>query len=422
MGYYQVFMGADGVFDRPIVLVDGMDTDDGTPGGIRKMPDLYGRYSRYGLADELREVGYDIVLFDYDDGSDYIQNNAYALVRLLAFVRSKVVGSEGVTLGGPSMGGLVARYAVGAAASRGIDVGVDHLILFDTPNRGAHIPLTVQALIRDEYGMDPLMLTNISWPLVEFVLSPASKEMLLQHSNVGYENPAPDPLFYEFFAELNGLPNRGYVQDGRNVAVINGTVDGVTDWYGNRRGIAQVHAPNQPGATHGLTMMNGGEYAAKIGAPWGYIHLVSYPWSAYQNPPNCCMLYYRVNNMAGGASQRYGISVTPSSAAIDHAAGGYYEIYQELEQQMPPSVFSSVVYTPNANFVPTYSALDYPTDNPHFPVGDDASFRDRIPFDAIHYPRNANEEHAYVSLSAKDFVFQEIVLSDTAPISDRRAE
>jgi hypothetical protein len=122
-GEYEIFLDTnDGILDKPIFLVDGFD-----PGDTRNIATLYSSLD-YGtgqnLADYLRTEGYDIVLLNFptytrantttvvDGGVDFIQRNAFILVELINQINAQKVGNHKNVVIGPSMGGLISRYAL----------------------------------------------------------------------------------------------------------------------------------------------------------------------------------------------------------------------------------------------------------------------------------------------------------------------
>jgi len=241
-GEYEVFLdGVDGVLDRPIIVTDGFD-----PGDTRGIGALYASLSFGGqnLADELRALGYDIIILnaplyttggkDIDGGGDYIQRNAMVLVALIDYINAEKVGNEELVVLGPSMGGLIGRYALAYMEQQGLSHETRLYISFDSPHKGANIPISLQYLINyfaQEFG-DPGALAT-----VEFVLkSPAAKQMLVDHFTghlaAGSEleqdpnllAPAGAPGFRaEFQEELDAL---GFPAEVRNVTMINGALNG----------------------------------------------------------------------------------------------------------------------------------------------------------------------------------------------------
>ena len=119
-GEYEIFIDTtDGLLNKPIIVLDGFD-----PGDSRDITGLYNNLNFGGenLADVLRSEGYDIVILnapqyttggkEIDGGGDYIQRNAMVLIELIDFLNTEKVGDEELVILGPSMGGLISRYAL----------------------------------------------------------------------------------------------------------------------------------------------------------------------------------------------------------------------------------------------------------------------------------------------------------------------
>lgn len=243
-GEYEIFAdNIDGVLDRPIIVLDGFDPGDG-----RDITGLYNSLSFGGdnMADILRDEGYDIVILnapqyttggkDIDGGADYIQRNAMVLIELIELLNDQKVGDEELVVLGPSMGGLIARYGLAFMEQNSLDPETRLYISFDSPHRGANIPISLQYLInylaRELNNAEALAI-------VEQVLnSPAAKEMLydhlLGHLLAGSEVlqdptkllPVGAPNFRDAFQ--TELDNLGFPQDVRNVSMVNGSNSGIT--------------------------------------------------------------------------------------------------------------------------------------------------------------------------------------------------
>jgi alpha/beta hydrolase fold len=238
-GEYEVFLdNVDGVLDKPIIVLDGFD-----PGDSRDISGLYNSLSFDGdnLADILRGEGFDIVILnapqyttngkDIDGGSDYIQRNAMVLIEMINFLNVQKVGDEELVVLGPSMGGLIARYALSFMEQDSLEHQTRLYISFDSPHRGANIPVSLQYLIN--YLAESLGDPDAQ-AIVDFVLnSPAAKEMLIDHlsghllTGSTYEQdptkllPEGAPIFRDAFqSEMDVL---GFPQNVRNVSMINGS-------------------------------------------------------------------------------------------------------------------------------------------------------------------------------------------------------
>ncbi len=243
-GEYEIYLDeVDGIFDKPIIVLDGFD-----PGDSRDIGGLYASLSFDGenLADILRAEGYDIVILnaplyttdgkEIDGGSDYIQRNAMVLIALIQQLNAEKIGEEELVVFGPSMGGLIARYALAYMEENSLDAETRLYISFDAPHRGANIPISLQYLIN--YFADQVGDATAQQIVDDVLNSPAAKEMLLDHlsghllAGSTYEQdptkllPLGAPGFRnEFQAELDIL---GFPSNVRNVSMINGSGNATT--------------------------------------------------------------------------------------------------------------------------------------------------------------------------------------------------
>ena len=125
------------------------------------------------LIDELNDLGYDVIIVNHpvnesngiDGGSDYIQRNAFTLISLVRYINETKQGNEPNVVIGPSMGGLISRYALAymekKLAETGNNTKWNHdtrlWVSFDSPHQGANIPIGVQKGIQyfaDEFEVE----------------------------------------------------------------------------------------------------------------------------------------------------------------------------------------------------------------------------------------------------------------------------
>lgn len=248
---YDVFLdNVNGVLDKPIFLLDAFD-----PGDTRNIPAIYAllNYGTAGqnLADELRNQGFDIIILNFptytrpsdsvvvDGGVDYIQRNAMVFVELINQINAQKVGVEKNVVVGPSMGGLIARYALRYMEMNGMTHDTRLSISVDTPHLGANVPLGFQHLFN--YMAYGDVANTAMQPLVDGLLkSPASKEMMIDHflahldgtnaytfNTTANLTPVGAPNFRNAFqTELNTI---GFPQTVRNVAIANGAANATTN-------------------------------------------------------------------------------------------------------------------------------------------------------------------------------------------------
>lgn len=243
-GQYKIYYdNIDGILDKPIFLIDGFDPNDS-----RDLTDVYAllNYGNSGgnLGDLIRDEGYDLVVLKFEaaypsptdgtilmGGADFIQRNALTFVELITMINSMKTGSEKNVVIGPSIGGIISRYALRYMEQNTLDHDTRLNISFDTPHRGANVPIGMQYLFNYMVNGQP-GITEAE-PLLNVLLnSPAAKQLLIDHylghvaaNGVSQDNsvhtPKGAPNFREAFqTELDAM---GFPQNTRNVAITNGS-------------------------------------------------------------------------------------------------------------------------------------------------------------------------------------------------------
>ena len=129
------------VLNKPLIVVEGFDAwriispdnpnenfdyldlidDRDDIGSLRILVNI--DFTGQTLSDALEAAGYDLVFVDFDDGTTYIQRNAYLLQTIIDWVNDNKVGTTPNVVLGMSMGGLVAplcfaRYGAKRAKPR----------------------------------------------------------------------------------------------------------------------------------------------------------------------------------------------------------------------------------------------------------------------------------------------------------------
>ena len=177
---------------------------------------------------------YDIIYVNWDNGTDYLQRNAYVLEAVIKYVNEQktINGSttQNVVLG-QSMGGVIARYALKDMEN---DNTLNHdtrlYISHDAPHKGAHIPIGLLYMARHivrEFIQTPLNQTIV--PLITdgdlglgtisaLLGQPALQQMLINNVNVSGQK---DNTVHN--AWQNELQQMGYPSLTRNIALSNGS-------------------------------------------------------------------------------------------------------------------------------------------------------------------------------------------------------
>jgi hypothetical protein len=217
---YVVLAPGHATITNPIVAVEGFDLDNSMD-----WDELFTLLNREGLLDSLVGRGYDAVVLDFTDATTHIQRNAFVFTELLTQVEAQIAPSQTVAVVGASMGGLVARYGLSWLETNAIPHRVRTYVSFDTPHRGANIPLGLQHWVDFFSGQsaDAAIFRDL-------LNTPAARQMLALHfGSTAGTTAAPDPMRAQLAADFAAVG--GYPQDLRRVAFANGTGDGTGEGY-----------------------------------------------------------------------------------------------------------------------------------------------------------------------------------------------
>lgn len=212
-GFAWVFPGEgnQGGLVRPVIMADGFNL------GRSKLDVLYhGLESGYPFISELRRRGRDVILLGFEERSASILDNAQAAEAAIQRALAEQQGDRPMVVGGFSMGGIVTRYALARLEVQRVDHRTALYFSYDSPHRGASIPVGVQAFSH-----------FIPFPnnFARQMSSPAARQMLWQHYDAETGKIGVSPLRTEFqdaLRQVGGWPSRP-----RKIAVANGRGDGV---------------------------------------------------------------------------------------------------------------------------------------------------------------------------------------------------
>ena len=106
-GEYEIFLSADNILDKPIILVDGFDPGDTRDiSGLYSLLDYAGTSGNQNLADLVRAEGFDVVVLNFptytrdtdavtvDGGADFMERNAMILVELIETINAEKAGNS----------------------------------------------------------------------------------------------------------------------------------------------------------------------------------------------------------------------------------------------------------------------------------------------------------------------------------------
>lgn len=434
---YDIFLSNDNILDKPIFLIDGFD-----PGDSRNILGLYDllNFNDSGqpsnLADIVRSQGFDVVILNFpvyiresdqteiDGGSDFIERNAMLLVELIEIINNNKVGNQQNVIIGPSMGGLISRYALNFMEQQNIIHDTRLWISFDSPHHGANVPISLQYLFNNlaynlnlgGLGGDQSIVALR--PLIDGMLkSPAARQMLVDqfesHINSTIVTPIPHPYHNIFYSEINSLTLSGFPELTRNVSVINGS--GINKRYPDKNGmdvlpdreILNTTIEIEAGITDATFKTRLTPYQSNTNES-SYIYIDTV-WICF------CDLTLSENSEA--------FSFTDG---VDSASGGLFNIADlngSFETDPIIDSFFAALQTDYFNFIPTISsmALDIVNNQVNwFHTPSDLETRvvnNVTPFDNWYMP-NDNESHVTLTEENVNFTLEEI-LQETLNLNEQ---
>ena len=462
MGEYEIFLSPDSVLDKPIIIIDGFDPFD-----TRNVDAVYALLDytdtnnlTQNLGDKVRtEEGFDVIILnlpqylllsdgvslmntdqvtdtngdmvidenDYpagstlvDGGSDFIERNAMTLVTLLQTINTQKTGDEQNVIIGPSMGGLISRYALNYMENQGLTHDTRLWLSFDAPHLGANVPIGFQHLFNYlAFGLDTWVgdfSIDTLEPIVNGMLkSSAARQMLVDHFeahlanneiaefNSGITLPTPHPYFTAFYNRIDSMTADGFPQQTRRVSMINGSGQG--NPYQDKNGSDIL-----PGAyvldafLPGVALLTDAHLDVWFTPNAGETEKISDIWI---DAPFLC--FCDIN--AEASSQ-----ATASSAGVDAAMGGLFDL-GALAAGFTGSdpvfdAFFSALTVDFFNFIPTISAMAL-KDQPNWyatPNPDATRAPNDTPFAAWYMPVD-NEPHVTITEANVNFALSEIVQS-----------
>lgn len=484
---YRVFYGnPQGKMLKPIVIIDGFDPgderkiedrDSNEPAGEhysiwdRTIYEIPGNNEPVYLIPILKGLGYDVVVVNHptywrgqkkiDGGADFIQRNAYAHIELYKWLNAQLAtnnSSEQLVIIGPSMGGQISRFALAYMEGHNIPHNTRLWVSVDSPHLGANIPLGLQTLVRQAWPDSAEAQIFNS----EKLGSPAAKQQLIEQLeswendqirqtflngrtySQGFNQDHGHPYFIQYYDELynNGLYNsRGYPQNLRKIAMVNGSLKGVLDF--------DVQFSPQNGR-----FVNDNQITVNVR---GFQH-VCQPWP-FQN--NCFDVHiasletFNLPSFNGyGKVSRYKKSFADDSKYVnnynsrgdmDNVPGGYFDGFMKVAGPLDgtdPIVWQGGfyeywedhilldeisdrlggaelnVYTNEQvhSFIPTISSLGFhnPKMNWTQNLNRDLTCTDEIPFNSYFGPR-LNESHTSFTQASVTWLLEEIAGNPQPP-------
>lgn len=358
-GKYGVWYGCNNGLQlkKPIIFVEGFDPNN--TNNLTESKYLFDIANQQSILQNLHNLGYDIIILNFDEGGALIQGNAMVLKALIDTVNEIKQANNELVIIGTSMGGLVARFALAYMENQNEKHHTRLFVSIDTPHQGAYVTLSSQQLIRKlcEIGNFALAFGYNLYTYfdgeVKKISSDAARQMLVYHSFATSNNLAnPDDMRGDFMEELNSLTPTGYPQQCRNVALSEGSGNGQT-----QHNLA-------PGGLY--VDMNEKEVLIENKRVKVTLKMRSLtdnqPVSVFESEFKVYTKLFGGSWASSGPSLYDNITVN-NTKPYDSAPGGFYYIMEDLCKSLKEYTGSSFGYTGHECFIPTMSALDIRSSN-----------------------------------------------------------
>jgi pimeloyl-ACP methyl ester carboxylesterase len=429
------------VLRKPIIVLDGFDPRDG-----RSYDVLYNNYLKNKetgtlLGNDLRDKGYDVIILNFpvlgttikgatgtpdltiptsvkvngttqtinvqgrDGGADYIERNAFLLVKLIQQVNA-TLAANGVTskivVVGPSMGGQISRYALAymekqqAAGVANMNHNCRLWVSFDSPHDGANIPMSVQETLRF-FGTEGEKV-EAKDAYESQLRSPAARQLLIEQLE-GQNSTASFHSTYYNNLRANGLTgSNGYPVNLRKISLLNGT--------GNSR---QTYGD-------GAEVLNG--EGRKTFLNIKVFELIDNFMPSIGQSKQIVKEKIAIPHFLGVTfiTKRYNVSNPNSRGSMDAVQGSTTDapnaVYKQFSAALTKQKARQTWYTafPNNCFIPSISALGFKNSN--FDWNTRVDNRNllcnrEINFDNYYIPAS-NQQHVYLNTANVDWLTQEI--------------
>jgi hypothetical protein len=359
---------------KPVVAIEGFDIDNNM-----NWDELYALLNDENLVEDVRAEGYDVVVMNFTDATDYIQKNSYAVVELLNQLQVVLAPQVKFPLIGASMGGLCARFALTYMETNAIPHRVPTYISFDTPHNGANIPLGIQYWL-DFFASESAEAADLLAKLDR----PAARQMLAYHHTTPPGTTGEsDSLRAAFDAELGGLGD--FPSTTRNVAMANGSSTMADQGFNPGDQIILWEYDSF------LVDVRGNVWAVPDGGTTQIL----------QAELDVILLPADVLNVTVSGTSPY-----------DNAPGGWRSSMAQMDSTVAP--FGDIIALHgDHSFIPTISALDLATSDLFFDIAGEADILAMTPFDAVYFPAN-NQPHVDITPENKAWILDEVRGTPTA--------
>ncbi|MET9655440.1 hypothetical protein [Streptomyces sp. NPDC006510] len=197
---------------RPVIFADGFNTG---PSELEFSWEIM-EFGDYALISELRRRGRDVILLGFHERSASILDNSRTAQAAITRAVAERQGNAPLAVGGFSMGGLVTRHALARMEHESIDHQTALYFSYDSPHRGASIPIALQAFAHYIKDLDSRFSDQIN--------SPAARQLLWRHIEKWDSAPDQSDERAAFLAEMAAVGE--WPRRPRLIGVANGVADG----------------------------------------------------------------------------------------------------------------------------------------------------------------------------------------------------
>lgn len=355
-GTYTIYYKSIGIpknkITKPFIICEGLDFANSV-----SHDEIYKINQFSYIINALRNRGYDVLILNLESNTLEIEKNARLFGQLIKDLNNILIENGSyhrITSLGISMGGLVTRMGIAQLEVEGYDHRVENYISFDTPHRGANIPLGYQHMIDfytggallniveyyailDKLNLNPVNYMNKGGAIDKnknFIIQTAALEMsmIFKEQNLLRKN------LLNQFEDLGDFP-----QHCRKIAISNGVIkkqfnfnagEKHFEWLMGATLVDQyVEWPDfisEPAHAAGMTLNPfyigfrpiswENQVNAMPGDKERRVFHAGATVQAYPNAPNVEILHY----------QKYSYNrdflTAPSNINIDHVPGGYFHL------------------------------------------------------------------------------------------------
>jgi len=383
-GYVYTSDGSQNI-KNPIIICEGFD-----PLNERGWNELYTLLNRQNFIECLKSNGYDFIILNFTEGATYIERNAYLLKGLIENINSRKITQNKLVVVGASMGGLVSRYTLAYMEKNGISHDTRLFISFDSPQKGANIPLGAQKWLKFFGDMNGTVKDKYN----NILCSAAARQMLVYHSEYS-PDPTNNPYRIEFLQNLNAM---GYPTKLRKIAIANGSGNA----YSQHKDDGTLFNPTD----QIISWRDRNFWTVDIdGNSWAVPNMTPKTTIFYGNIEMTWLAHVYKWDFTDGS-----LTVTmENSYPYDNAPGGTTNATQEIADGDTDGYGDISTNVSNHCFIPTISSLAISTSDLFYNISADPNILSKTPFNAIYYPTNSNEEHVNISEACVSWMMNELV-------------